>query len=117
MINEVNAGQTQSNFAFKVPKQEKYSVRGFTSTNDKPRLDARGVYVALVSLDGDPIPAWHTQPIDLQGSLPPPKVKYFDSEKVPPGRYAAYVSVLGQCWYTKKVEASVTTHMKFASPQ
>jgi hypothetical protein len=32
-----------------------------------------------------------------------------------PGRYFAYVSVLGQGWFTKKEEVIVNTHMKFIS--
>lgn len=114
---EVSAGQTQSGIVFKVPVQKTYAVRGIISTNDKSRLDARSVYVALVNLDGSPDPAGYSQAIDFQSSFPLPKVKYFDFESVLPGRYMAYVSVLGQGWYMKKEEVSVTTHMKFISLQ
>lgn len=112
---EVSAGQTQSNISFKVPVQRTYSVRGIISTNDKLGLDSRGVYISLVSLDDGPFPARHSQQIDFQSAFPLPKVKYFDFENVLAGRYFAYVSVLGQGWYTKKEEVSVTTHMKFIS--
>jgi len=112
---EVNAGQTQSDITFKVPAQKTYSVRGIISTNDKSGLVAGSVYVALVSLDSGPFQSSHTQPIDFQGSFPLSKVKYFNLENVLPGRYFAYVSVLGQGWYTKKEEVFVTTHMKFIS--
>jgi hypothetical protein len=114
---EVNAGRTESNIAFKVPVQKAYSVRGIISNNDKSGLDARSVSISLIGLDGDPFLFAHSQPIDFQGSFPLPKVKYFDIENVPPGRYIAYVSVLGQGWYTKKEEVNVTTHIKFISLQ
>jgi hypothetical protein len=110
---DVGAGQTQSGLTFKVPVQKTYAVRGIISTNDKSGLDARSVYIALVSLDGGPYPAGYSQSIDFQSSFPLPKVKYFDFENVLPGHYIAYVSVLGEGWYTKKEELSVTTHMKF----
>jgi len=113
----VGAGQTQSGLTFKVPAQKTYAVRGIISTNDNSRLNARSVYVALVNLDGSPYPAGYSQAIDFQRSFPLPKVKYFDFENVLPGRYMAYVSVLGQGWYMKKEEVSVTTHMKFISLQ
>ena len=87
------------------------------TTNDNSRLNARSVYVALVNLDGSPYPAGYSQAIDFQSSFPLPTVKYFDFENVLPGRYMAYVSVLGQGWYMKKEEVSVTTHMKFISLQ
>ena len=88
---------------------------GIISTNDKSGLDSRGVYVSLVSLDGGPFLPRYTQAIDFQTLFLLPKVKYFDFESVLPGRYIAYVSVLGQGWYMKKEEVSVTTHMKFIS--
>jgi hypothetical protein len=110
---EIGAGQTESNIAFKVPAQKAYSVRGIISTNDKSGLDARSVSVLLIDLDGGPFLFAHSQPIDFQGSFPLPKVKYFDIENVLPGRYIAYVSVLGQGWYTKKEEVNVTMRMKW----
>jgi len=112
---EVGAGQILSDITFKVPVQKTYAVRGIISTNDKSGLDARSVYVALVDLEGRAFPAAYSQPIDFQSSFPLPKVKYFDFENVLPGRYVAYVSVLGQGWFTKKEEVSVTAHMKFIS--
>jgi len=114
-IIEVNAGQIRSDITFKVPMQKTYSVRGIISTNDKSGLAANSVYLALVSLDGGLFPAAYSLPIDFQSSFPLPKVKYFDFENVLPGHYVAYVSVLGQGWYTKKEEVIVTTHMKFIS--
>ena len=116
-VIEVNAGQTQSDVTFNVPVQKTYSVRGVISTNDKSGLNATSVYVSLVSLDGVPFPAAYTKPINFEGSFPLPKMKYFDFENVLPGRYLAYVSVVGQGWYTKKEELSVTTHMRFISLQ
>jgi hypothetical protein len=70
-----------------------------------------------VSLDGALFPAAYSKPINFEGSFPLPKVKYFEFENVLPGRYLAYVSVLGQGWYMKKEEVSVTTHMSFISLQ
>ena len=112
---EVSAGQTQSSIIFKAPIQKTYSVRGFISTNDKSELTAREVSVVLVSVDGFPFQTWYMKTIDFRGSFPLPKVKYFNLENVLPGRYIAYVSGLGQGWFTRKVEVSVSTHMKFVS--
>jgi hypothetical protein len=114
---EVMAGRTESNITFKIPVQKAYSVRGVISTNDKSGLDARSVSVSLIGLDGTPYLFAYNQPIDFRGSLPLPKVKYFEIENVLPGRYIAYVTVLGKGWYTKKEEVDVTTHMKFISLQ
>jgi hypothetical protein len=114
-VIEIAAGQTQSAFIFKVPVQKMYSVRGIISTNDKAGLDGHSVYLSLVSLERGPYPSAYSQSIDFQSSFPLPKTKYFNFENVLPGRYIAYVSVLGQGWYTKKEEFSVTTHMKFIS--
>lgn len=116
-VIEVNAGQTRSDVTFNVPVEETYSVRGVISTNDKSGLNASSVYVALVSLYGVPFPAAYSKPINFEGSFPLPKVKYFEFENVLPGRYFAYVSVVGQGWYTKKEEVSVTTHMSLISLQ
>jgi hypothetical protein len=112
---EVMAGRTESNIAFKIPVQKAYSVRGVISTNDKSGFDARSVSVSLIGLDGVPFLFAYNQAIDFRGSLPLPKVKYFEIENVLPGRYLAFVNVLGQGWYTKKEEVDVTTHMKFIS--
>lgn len=112
---EVSPGQTQSNIIFKVPAQKTYSVRGLISTNDKSGLNANSVYITLVNLDDASFYTRYSQSIDFQGSFPLPKTRYFHFEDVLPGRYAAYVSVLGQGWFTRKVEVNVTTHMKFIS--
>jgi hypothetical protein len=116
-VIEVNAGQPRSDVTFNVPVEKTYSVRGVISTNDKSGLNASSVYVVLVSLDGVPFPSAYSKPIDFEGSFPLPKVKYFEFENVLPGRYLAYVSLMGQGWYTKKEEVSVTTHMRFISLQ
>ena len=114
---EVIAGQAQSNITFKIPVQKTYPVRGIISANDKAGLDARSVSVSLINLDGGPFLASYNQTVDFQGYFPLPKVKYFDFESVLPGRYIAYVSVLGKDWYTKKEEVNVTTRMKLISLQ
>jgi hypothetical protein len=114
---EIGAGRTQPNIVLKIPEQKTYSVRGIISTNDRSGLDARSVDVSLIRVDDGVLPAAYSQPIDFQSSYPIPKVKYFVFENVLPGRYIVYISVLGQVWYTKKEEVSVTTHMKFISLQ
>lgn len=53
------------------------------------------------------------QTVDFRGFFPLPRVRYFSIAEVPPGRYVAYASVAGQGWGTKRVDVSVTTHMKF----
>jgi hypothetical protein len=110
---EVRAGQTQSNVLFEVPLQKTYSVRGIISTNDKSGLDSRNVYLSLIGLDGGPFLQRYNQLIDFQSPFPFLKTKYFNFENVLPGRYIAYVSVLGHGWYMKKQEMTVTTHSKF----
>ena len=112
---KVKAGQTESNITFSVSTQKAYSVRGFISTNDKSGLGADSVSVSLISLDGRPYLFVHTKTVDFQGSLPLPKIKYFDIDNVLPGRYVAYVGVRGEGWYTKKEIVDVTTHSKFIS--
>jgi hypothetical protein len=112
---KVKAGQTESNITFSVPKQKAYSVRGVISTDDKSGLGADSVSVSLISLDGLPYLLARNKTVDFEGALPLPKVKYFEMENVPPGRYVAYVSVLGKGWYTKKKIVNVTTHSKFIS--
>jgi hypothetical protein len=113
---EISAGQTLSGVTFKIPVQKGYSVRGIISADDKSQLGPNEVYVSLLSLDGRPYPTSYRQAVDFQGSFPLPKVKYFDFENVLPGRYIAYVSVLGQGrWYTKKEEVNVANHMEFIS--
>ena len=112
---EIGAGQTQSGITFKLTPQKTYSVRGFISSNEKSELTKRDVYVLLVNMDGSPRQAWHMVAIDFQGSFPLPKVKYFSLGNVLPGRYIAYASVLGQGWFTRKEEVTVSTHMKLIS--
>jgi hypothetical protein len=112
---EISAGQTKADITLNVPAQKTYSVRGFISTNDKSGLGEQNVSLALVSLDEITYQNSYIQTINFQGSFPLPRVKYFSFENVLPGRYLAYVSVLGQGWYMKKVEVNVTTHMKFVS--
>jgi hypothetical protein len=90
------------------------SVRGFISTNDKSGLSANDVSVALVNLDSYRLISYQ-QTIDFQGLLPLPKVKYFNFENVVPGHYIAYASVFSQGWFTKTVEVTVSTQMKFIS--
>ncbi len=114
-IIEVNAGEEKSGITFKVPVQETHSVRGVLNIYDSSKAGAHVAYVTLVSLDGDSFLAQHQQRIDFEGSSALPKVKYFQFENVLPGRYTAYVFVVGRGWYTKKEEVSVTTHMKFVS--
>jgi hypothetical protein len=110
---DVKAGETTSGVVFKVPQQNMYAVRGIISTNDKARLDARSVDVALVRLDGTLYEGTYSQSVDFRSAFPLPKVKYFNFENVLPGRYLAYVSVSGRGWYAKKEEVTVTNHMKF----
>ena len=104
-LNKVLAGQIINVKAGKKPYRE------------TPKHGALPANVALISLDGGTFPAGYSQPINFQTPFPLPKVKYFDFESVLPGRYIAYVSVLGQGWYTKKEEVTVSTHMKFISLQ
>ncbi len=113
---EIGAGQTKSDLTFKIPQQKKYSVRGILSTNDTS-ADLWRVELLLISLDGAPYSSWYRQAIDFQSTPLFPKVKYFDLEDVLPGRYVAYVSVLGGNWFTKKEEVNVTDHIKFISLQ
>jgi hypothetical protein len=112
----VQAGRDQAGLIFKVaPQNQKtYSVPGFISTNDKSGLSANDVSLALVNLDSDRLISYQ-QTIDFRGPLPFPKVKYFNFENVVPGHDIAYASVFGQGWFTKTVEVTVSTHMKFIS--
>jgi hypothetical protein len=112
---EIGAGQTKSDITFHVPEQKKYSVRGIIVTNDMLGIDVWSVEVLLISLDGAPYSGWYRQAIDFQSTFPFLKIKYFDLEDVLPGRYVAYVSVLGGNWFTKKEEVKVTDHMTFIS--
>ncbi len=111
----VEASRTSPKLTFNVPAQQAYSVRGIISTNDKSGVTANNVFVSLTSMEGIPYLFAHSKAVDFEGSFPLPKVKYFDIENVLPGRYLAYVSVLGQGWYTKKEIVNVTTHSKFIS--
>jgi len=112
---EIRAGEAQSNITFKVSEQKTYSVCGFIFASDKLEPIASDVSVVLVRVDGTPYQTWYQQTIDLRRSSPLPKVKYFNFENVLPGRYIAYVSVLGQGWFTRTEEVIVNTHMKFIS--
>src|SRR5439155_563017 len=55
---------------------------------------------------------WRRQAVDLRGSFPLPKVKYFAFENVLPGRYIACAFVYGGGWFTKIVDVNVTNHQK-----
>jgi len=110
---EIRAGQNQSHFIFKVPAQETYAVRGLISVNDKSVLTGGFIRVALVNLDV-PRRAWYLQDVNFQSALPLPKTKYFTFDDVLPGHYVAYTSYpVGSGSFAKKVDVSVTTHMKF----
>lgn len=111
---DIGAGQTESDITFKIPGQKRYSVRGILSTNDTS-ADLQRVGILLISLDGAPFSGWYRQEIDFQSTSLFPKVKYFDVQDVLPGRYVAYVSVLGRDWFTYKEEVNMTDHMKFIS--
>jgi hypothetical protein len=114
-IIEINAGQIQSGITFKVPDQQTYSVRGFLSIYDSLRTGPHSAYIELVNLDAVPFPVGQRQRIDFESSSAFPKIKYFDFERLLPGRYTAYISGLGLAWYAKKEEVNVTNHMKFIS--
>lgn len=114
---EIVGGQNESNLIFKIPVQKAYSVRGFVSADDKSGLDSSNADISLIRLGDAPLLVRYYQPIDFQGYLPLPKVKYFNFASVLPGRYIAYVSVLGQGWSTRKEVIEVTSHMKFVSLQ
>ncbi len=105
----VEAGQVHSNLIFHIPKQKTYTVRGFLSVDDKRAIGNDGVYAILVGPDGR---NWGTQSVDFSGSLPLPKVKYFNLGNVPPGRYIACVIGPGKDWLSRIVEVDVTTHSK-----
>jgi hypothetical protein len=106
----VSAGQDQSGLVLKFVKQETYSVRGLISADARVLADNK-VSVMLVSLDGDR-QTWYTQNVDFFFF---PKTRYFKFENVVPGRYIAYASVSSGSWLTKKVDLTVSTHMKFIS--
>ncbi|MBZ5633465.1 MAG: hypothetical protein LAO55_10100 [Acidobacteriia bacterium] len=110
---EIGAGQNQSRFIFKVPAKKAYAVRGLISTNDKSGLKAyHGIRVDLVNLDA-PYSAWYHTEIHFNGVFPLPNVKYFTFGDVLPGQYTAYIYRIAPGWSSKKVDVSVTTHMKF----
>ena len=112
---EVHAGETVSGITFKVPVQKTYSVRGLLSIYDSSKTGDHRTSIELVNLDAVSFPAMHSLNIDFKTSSAFPKIKYFHFENVPPGRYTAYVSMLGLGWHTKKEEIVVTDHMKFIS--
>jgi hypothetical protein len=109
---EINAGQDKTNVVFKIPAQKTYSVRGFITADDKSGLNA--VSIALISLDGG-YETSYRQTIDFQGFSLLPKTRFFNFDNVVPSRYVAYASVDSQGWLTKKVEVTVSSHMKFLS--
>jgi hypothetical protein len=112
---EVHAGETLSGLMFKVPVEKTYSVRGLLSIYDSSKTGNHRTSIELVNLDAVSFPVMHRSNIDFETSSAFPKIKYFHFENVPPGRYTAYVSMLGLGWHTKKEEVIVTDHMKFIS--
>jgi hypothetical protein len=111
---EAGAGQEQSNLRFTVPPQRMHSVRGFISIDDKSGIGPNDVSVSLVSVDADR-QTWYRERVDFSGSLPPPRVRFFDFDGVPPGHYVGFASAPTPGWLTKKVDVDVSTHMKFIS--
>jgi hypothetical protein len=112
---EVHAGENLPGITFKVPAQKTYSVRGVLSIYDSARTGHHRTSLELVNLDAVAFPIVRRLNIDFEGSSALPKIKYFHFENVPPGRYTAYISMLGQGWHTRKEEINVTNHMKFVS--
>jgi hypothetical protein len=112
---EVHAGENLSGITFNVPTQKTYSVRGILSIYDSARTGDHRTSLELVSLDAVAFPIVRRLNIDFEGSSALPKIKYFHFENVPPGRYTAYISMLGKEWHTRKKEIDVTDHMKFIS--
>ena len=98
-----------------MPVQKTYSVRGLLSIYDSSKTGDHRTSIELVNLDAVSFPVMHSLNIDFETSSAFPKIKYFHFENVPPGRYTAYVSMLGLGWHTKKEEVVVTDHMKFIS--
>lgn len=115
MTIEVHAGENPSGITFNVPTQKTYSVRGVLSIYDSARTGDHRTSLELVNLDAVAFPITRRLNIDFEGSSALPKIKYFHFENVPPGRYTAYVSMLGKGWHTMKEEIDVTDHMKFIS--
>jgi hypothetical protein len=112
---EVTAGQTRSNIAFRVPRQDTYSVHGFLWIQDKAALTRERVSVRLISRDAT-LQTCYSQEVNLLGSFPLPGLRYFKFKNVLPGHYVAFASVqFDRRWLTRKVEVNVTTHMKFIS--
>jgi hypothetical protein len=110
---EIRAGKNQTHVIFKVPAQKAYTVRGLISINDKSELAADMVRIELINFDV-PGRAWYFREVNFQGAFPLPKVKYFTFDDVLPGQYVAHICYrVGSDWFTKKVDVSVTTHMKF----
>ncbi len=108
---EVIAGKTQSGIIFHVPEQKTYSVHGVISTNDKSALGTGTVSIQLISLDGSPSGTWDYQQVHFDSPFPLSNVKYFHFDDVLPGRYVVYPSVMGQGWFTRKVEVNVTNSL------
>jgi hypothetical protein len=106
-IVKVAAGQVSSNLKFAIPRPKAYTIHGFLSIDDKP---GSGVsHVHLLGFDGQ---TWDSQAIDLQGSFPLPKVKYFAFKNVVPGRYIAFASPLSSNGYTRIAHVQVISHGK-----
>ncbi len=112
---EVHAGEIVSGITFKAPGQKTYSVRGLLSVYGSSRTDHYRTSIELVNLDAVAFPNARSTNIEFEGSSAIPQIRYFRFENVPPGRYTAYVSMLGQGWHTKKEEINVTDHMKLIS--
>jgi hypothetical protein len=106
---EVSAGQDRSRLVFSIPQWKAYTIRGFISLDEKSGLRYDQVLVQLVSPDGL---VWRGDIIEVRGSFPLPKVKYFRFENVPPGRYIAWASAPGRGWFTRVVDVNVTNHSK-----
>ena len=115
MTVEVHAGENLSGITFKAPTQKTHSVRGILSIYGSAKTGNYRTSIELVNLDGVAFPVARSLNTDFEGSSVFPQIKYFHFENVPPGRYTAYVSMLGQGWHTKKEEINVTDHMKFIS--
>ena len=109
---EVSANRTQSNIAFKISKQNSYTVRGFIlaseNVNASQDLFHPDTTVVLIRTDGD-WRVWYRE----KAIFILPKLGYFKFTDVVPGRYIVCIDAPGPGWMTRKVEVAVTTHMKF----
>jgi hypothetical protein len=109
---QVTAGQTIANLVFKTSAQSAYSVRGFVSADQWPHfasnVGTNDITVLLIRTDGDRR-VWYSEKV----TLILPRLGYFKFDNVVPGQYAACVQAPGPGWMTKRVDVSVTSHMKF----